>query len=257
MKYDIITFGSAAQDIYFVSEKFIPFRGRKFVSGEAVCFNLGSKVQVKEVFFSSGGGGTNAAATFARQGFSVAFCGQVGADYFGHLVAEELSDLKINIELMKKTPVKRTNVSAILMSPGHDRSILAFRGAGDLLDKSDIPWEKLKGAKLFYLAPFSGKLAGVTQGLTDFAKRNGILVAMNPGYDQLAFPRAKLEKILKNVDILILNQEEASLLTKLPYQKEKEIFKQLNSLAGGICIMTKGERGVVACDGKYLYKAPA
>ncbi|MDD2697067.1 MAG: carbohydrate kinase family protein, partial [Candidatus Pacebacteria bacterium] len=69
--------------------------------------------------------------------------------------------------------------------------------------------------------------------------------------------KSVLERILAKVDILILNQEEASLLTKIPYQKEKAIFQKLDKLVHGICIMTKGGEGAVVSDGKYLYRARA
>ncbi|MDP3995820.1 MAG: carbohydrate kinase family protein, partial [bacterium] len=82
-------------------------------------------------------------------------------------------------------------------------------------------------------------------------------VALNPGYNQLSLPRKVLERILAKVDILILNQEEASLLTKIPYLQEKKIFEKLDKLVHGICIMTKGSKGVVVSDGKYFYRAPA
>ena len=64
-----------------------------------------------------------------------------------------------------------------------------------------------------------------------------------------------LKPILSKIDILLLNQEEASLLTKIPYQKEKEIFKKLNELVNGIVIMTKGAKGAVVSDGSYLWQA--
>src|SRR3989344_5258890 len=102
MKYDIITFGSATQDIYLKSKKFLPAFGEKFTTGEGVCLNLGSKTEMESIFFSSGGGGTNTAATFARQGFKVAYCGQVGADSFGEAIIKELKKLKIDTNLIKQ-----------------------------------------------------------------------------------------------------------------------------------------------------------
>ena len=60
---------------------------------------------------------------------------------------------------------------------------------------------------------------------------------------------------MKKIDILILNQEEASLLTNIPYQREKAIFEKLDRLVAGICLMTKGQKGVVVSNGEYLYKA--
>ena len=59
------------------------------------------------------------------------------------------------------------------------------------------------------------------------------------------------------MEILILNQEEASLLTKIPYRGKKAIFKKLDELVHGICIMTKGSGGAVVSDGKHLYRAQA
>ena len=256
--YEIITFGSATQDIYFKSKNFLSMKGPKFSGGLGVCFNLGSKIESEDIFFSSGGGGTNTAAAFSKLGFKTAYCGKVGKDYFGHVICEELEALKIGTEYVTQTNKKRTNVSVILMFPGEeDRAILVYRGASDSLEKADIPWQKLKNTGLFYLAPFSGELAGLTEEIIDFAKKNKIKVAFNPGYNQLTLPSEKIERILGKVDILILNQEEASLVTKIPYKNEKEIFQKLDELVKGICVMTKGEKGVMVSDGEYLYTADA
>lgn len=246
--YDIITFGSAAQDIYIKSKKF-------FTAGNNICVPPGLKTEVDDLAIFSGGGGTNTAATFAKQGFRAAYCGMVGQDPFGRLVAEELKKLKISCDLLKATGKRSTNISVFLTYPGKDRTILVYRGASDLLSKKDIPWSEIKDAKWFYLAPFGGKLADLTGVLIDFAKENGIKVALNPGYNQLTFPQKTLKEILRKVDILILNREEASLLTGIPQQKEKEIFRKIDELTKGISIMTKGGEGVVVSDGKNLFRA--
>ena len=266
--YDIITFGSATQDIYLKSKKFLPVLGKTFTTGEGICLTLGSKTEVEDIFLSSGGGGTNTAATFANQELKTAWCGQVGEDCFGNLIIAELKNLKIDTQFILKTKNKLTNTSVFLTYPGKDRTILVYRGASDNLEKKDIPWQKIKETRWFYLAPFSGKLANLTEDLVNFAKRNKIKVAWNPGYNQLKFPKPVLERILKKINVLILNREEASLLTKISYQKparigyaegvaggEKEIFKKIDEITKGIAIMTKGGEGVVVSDGKYLYRA--
>ena len=256
-KYDIITFGSATQDIYVKSKKFLPVLGKTFTTGQGICLSAGSKVKVDDLFFSSGGGGTNTAATFAKQGLKTAWCGQAGDDCFGNLIIAELKRLKISTEFISKTKNKITNTSVFLSYPGKDRTILVYRGASDDLKKSDIPWQKIKNAKWFYLAPFSGKMADLTEYLVDFAKKSKIKIAWNPGYNQLKFPRKTLKNILSKIDILILNKEEASLLTGIPFQKEKEIFKKIDEITKGIAIMTKGGEGVVVSDGKHLFRAPS
>ncbi|MBI4101575.1 MAG: carbohydrate kinase family protein [Candidatus Nealsonbacteria bacterium] len=246
--YDIITFGSASQDIYVKSKKF-------FTAGNGICVPPGLKTEVDDLAIFSGGGGTNAAATFANQGFKVAYCGMVGQDPFGRLAVEELKKLKISCDLLKTTGKKSTNISFFLTYPGKDRTILVYRGASDELSRKDIPWAKIKKAKWFYLAPFGGRLASLTGILIDFAKKNGIKIALNPGYNQLTLPVKTLKEILQKIDILILNREEASLLTGIPPQKEKEIFKKIDGLVRGISIMTKGGDGVIVSDGQNLFSA--
>ena len=253
--FDIITFGSATQDIYLKSQKFLPVLGKDFTTGKGICLPLGAKIEVSDVFFTSGGGGTNTAATFANQGFRVAYCGMVGDDNFGNLVLNNLKKYNIDTSLIKKTKKVSTSTAVILMQPCSDRTILVYRGASDLLAKGDIPWDKVKKTKWVYLAPFGGKLTEITEELVAFAKKNKIKVALNPGYNQLTLPAPVLQKILKQIDVLILNREEAALLTKVPYQKEEEIFKKIDKLTSGIVIMTKGKEGVTVSDGKHLYYA--
>lgn len=263
--FDIITFGSATWDIFLRPKKFSVQEGpvlgwhivkdKKFITGKGICFNLGSKVNVEDIYFSSGGGGTNTAATFSKQGFKVAYCATVGDDISGSEIIEELRRLGIDVRFVFKTKLKPTNHSVILNSGSRtDRTILVYRGASELLGKKDIPWKKLK-AKWFYLAPLSGKLCKITEDIINFAYKNEIKIAFNPGNSQLSLPSKTLKRILKKVDILILNQEEASLLAKIPFLYEKEIFKKINKLCSGIVIMTKGSKGVVVSDGKHLYRA--
>jgi len=252
--FDIITFGSATKDIFLISDNFKIVGEKKFVTGQGICLSLGSKIDVDDVYFSIGGGGTNTAATFANQGLKVAFCGMIGKDTSGEEVIRELKRFKIDTSFVRKTEKKITNHSIVLASVGKERTILVFRGAAGELTKNDIPWQKLK-AGWFYLAPLSGKLSQLTETLVNFAQKQGTKVAFNPGNSQLSLPKKQLERILKKVDVLILNQEEASLLTKIPYKKEKEIFRKLDKIAPGICIMTKGPEGVMVSDGRYLYKA--
>ena len=252
--YDIITFGSATWDIFLKPQKINTIKSKKFVTGEGICFNLGSKTDVNEIRFYSGGGGTNTAATFVKQGFNVAYCGRIGEDFFGAEVLRELVETGIGTSLTSRTNEKTTNLSVVLSGLDHDRNIFVYRGASELLGKDDINWDKIN-AKWLYLAPLSGKLCSIFEFLVDFAKSKNIKVAVNPGNCQLSYPISKLEKIFSKIDALFLNREEASLLTKIPYIKENEIFKKIDEMCPGVAVMTKGPKGVVVSDGEYLYRA--
>ncbi|MCX6721134.1 MAG: carbohydrate kinase family protein [Candidatus Staskawiczbacteria bacterium] len=254
--YDIITFGSAAQDIYVKSKSFKILNDNKdFVTGQGICLPFGSKIDVQDIFFTSGGGGANVAATFARQGFKTAYCGAIGVDMAGLELIRELKHLRVDAKFIVKKKEKHTNQSIIVSADGDDRTILVYRGASDLLCDEDIRWKKIKKTKWFYLAPLADSLAGVFEKLISFAKENNIKVACNPSKQQLSMSEEKLKDIFSKIDVLFLNQEEAAYLTKIPFENENEIFKKLDEICPGIAVMTKGGDGVVVSDGKYLYSA--
>ena len=258
--FDIITFGSATQDIIVKPKHVTMLKYDKSPSEKEVCFPMGSKIDIEDIRFNSGGGGTNTAATFSLQGFKTAFCGVVGSDVSGQEIINELKRFKVNTSLMQKTDKKRTNHSVVILNNGQDRTILAYRGAAELMDNKNIPWGKLK-SEWFYLAPLSGLLclpAGRQaktpfEDIVDFAKKNNIKIAANPSIAQLSLPN--FSDIAKKINVLLLNQEEASFLTKTSFAEEKEIFSKLNQLHPGITVMTRGGRGVVVSDGKNMYSA--
>ncbi len=254
--YDVITFGSATIDIFLKPKGFKILKGKDFITLKGICFPMGSKIEVDEFNSFMGGGGTNTAVTFARQGLSVAYCGSIGDDLAGQEVINELKRTNIDSQFVSRTKERKTNHSIIItaLKSREDRTILVYRGASEIL--REFPWDKLE-AKWFYLAPLSGELCRSFGRIVDFAKDKGAKVAANPGLSQLSLPLGKLKPILQKIDVLILNQEEASFLTKIPFQKEKEIFKKIDGFCPGIVIMTKGEKGAVVSDGRYIYSAKA
>jgi ribokinase len=263
--YDIITFGSAAQDIGLKSKDFKIFGDNKeFATGQGICFTLGSKINIQDISFTSGGGGSNVAVALARQGFKTAFCGAVGADNTGREIIKELKKEKVDVRFVVEKKEKQTNQSIIIFDESQERTILTYRGAAELLTREDIPWKKIK-AKWIYLAPLTGLLLDspksadgggcALEDIVNFAAENKIKVAINPSKQQLSLPENMLKNILQKTDILFLNQEEASFLTKVSFEQENEIFKKIDTMCSGVAVMTKGGQGVVASDGKYLYSA--
>lgn len=254
--YDVITFGSAALDIFpqFSGERLI--KNKKFLSGKGICFNLGSKTDIDQIYFFSGGGATNAAATFVNQGLKTACCSAVGDDPSGQAVLEDLRKRGINTEFILRTKLKPTNHS-IIFNTGLKkyRTVLSYRGASGYLSRKDIPWNKLK-AKWFYLAPFSGELSNLTEEIVDFARRNKIKIAFNPGKSQLIMPMVVLKRILAKIDFIFLDQEEAAMLTGVSYKKEKEIFRKFDGLCPGTIIMGSN-KGIKTSDGKNIIFVPS
>ena len=200
--FDIIAFGSATRDFFLRSKDFRVIKSNDFTTGQGICFDLGSKNQIDEIFFASGGGGTNVSATFAYQGFKVGCVGKVGNDISGESIKRELKELKVK-DFIVEDKKQITGHSIILSVSDKERTILGYPGACYYLNENDIPFNKLK-AKWFYIAPLPGESAKTLLSIINFAKKNNIKVALNPGKDQLSLGLDGLKDILSAVDILNL-----------------------------------------------------
>jgi len=251
--FEVITFGSATYDLFFKIPKEQILKDKDLPSGLGVCFNLGSKFDIKEMYFSFGGGGINSAATFKKQGFNVAYCGSVGNDIPGKEIISNLEEMGVDTRFVQKND-KPTNCSVILNTSEDDRTVLTFRGASETLNKEEVLWGDMD-CSWFYIAPLSGKLSEMTEDIIDFAHKNKIKTAVNLGNSQIAMGAEKLKEVLKKADVLLLNLEEASLLTGIDQKDEMGIARELNNIHKGINAVTKGPEGVIVSYEEFLYEA--
>lgn len=244
--YDIITFGSATSDVFLrLDENDYQIKpSPRGIAKESLCLPLGAKLFLTQMQTASGGGGTNAACTFSRQGFKVAYCGKIGNDKPGLMVLDDLMKSKVSTALCLRDPVQPTAFSAVLSVQQEERTVLIYHGACHLMMPEEVPWENIKKAKWFYLAPLSNKSAGLFAPLVHFAQDNKIKVAANLGHTQINLRKETLKPILAGIDLLILNNEEALSLTGFDAEREEAIIEELLLLCPkAIILITKGKEG--------------
>ncbi len=252
MEFDIITLGSATQDVLMASDAFKIVQEGDFTVGEGLCLPFGSKVAADKLEVTSGGGGTNTAVTFARQGFRTCCIGAIGRDHATTLILDDLRREGVDAKHFQIADGGRTEYSVILVAPDGERTILVYRDANVGLDAAKIPWGTLK-AKWMYIDSV-GSLDVLTKAVV-WAKRTGAHLATNPGGRDLELGMARLAPLWKDFDIVGMNQEEAAKLTGIPYTEEDAIFKKMDEAIGGIFIMTKGREGVRVSDGHFVYSS--
>lgn len=251
---DVITIGSATRDAFFEGIQFdYHHKDQHLPTGKGVCLPLGSKLQVDKVTFTSGGAGTNAAVTFARQGLASAALARLGSDINGKEIARELEHEGIATSLLQYDSVLPTSYSVILMEKNAERTILAFSGAGGSINAKEVPWETME-AQWVYLDSLGGN-EDILKNAVKLKQQKKIKLAWNPGTKDLALGLKTLKPYLASLDVCLANQEEIAALLGIPYKKEEEIFKAFDALVPGIAIMTKGPQGVIVSDGKERYQA--
>ena len=234
--YDIVAIGSATRDVFISADSFKSLDLAEFPTGKGLCLSLGSKVEIKKIVFTSGGGGTNAAVTFGRQE-----------------VMNELTKEGIETKYFQKDDDDFTAYSVILVDPSAERTILSYKGEGQHFDVNKITFDQLR-TKWLFLDSLGGHY-DLLEKAVSWAVANNVKLATNPGGKELEHGLEKLKPLLKNSSVVIMNQEEAAGLTGIDYKQEGDIFKFMDEIIGGIFVMTKGPEGVVVSDGKNIYKA--
>ncbi len=202
----ILTFGAAAQDVYLTGKALHArrdVRSRDYVEQ----FPLGSKIDIEKVYFETGGGATNGAVTFARQGLKVGYVGKIGHDPAGTEVLHVLRKEGVHVDRVVTDPRLTTGYSVILLSPTGERTILSHRGASHSLKAKDIAIRTLD-ADWFYITSLAGNFDLLSR-LLKHANTRGIKVAIDPGAAELDQAK-KLKSLLPLITVLKANAEELS-----------------------------------------------
>ncbi len=250
--YDVVCVGSAVRDFFLKSKAFKVISGSEFVTGEAQCFTLGAKITLDDYLVEVGGGAVNAAITFARQGLKTAIISRVGDDPSGKEIIAKLTKEGVDTTLVSLDTQTHTGSSFILLATGGERTILTYAGAMANFQASHIPFDSLQ-TRWLYVSPLSGHIELLNQ-LVNWADKNQVKLAVNPGQQELQRGVAHLARALSLANVFIVNHFEASLLTGVDYHYPYQVTHALCLLTRGLGVVTQAERGAIACDAKHYYQ---
>ncbi len=245
----IVSLGSSLEDIYLIDRD--DFASQKLLDKSLFGrLEIGSKADIDKIKFFIGGGGTNSAVTFARNNHEAILFSNIGADPAGEAVLKKLDEEGIDRSYVEISKRKNTGTSIILLdSKSGERTILTFRGVSAKFDN-------LNEADLDYINPdwlYITTLRGDTGTLLRFiekAKSLGVKIMFNPGV--LEFENKKqLLGLLPDVDVLLLNKEEASRL--VPGVLLSELLARLKNYTPSV-IITDGAMGGIATNGTETYR---
>lgn len=245
----ILSIGAAVQDVFLShSDEFKPVTD-KSLHEQVMQLEMGAKADVNKIDFSTGGGATNAAVTFARQGLNALFMGTVGHDPAGQAVLADLDNENVDTTHLSYSEKYNTGYSVLLLAPNGERTILTYRGASTHYHQKDFDLSEVE-ADWLYVSSVAGQMDILHKVFTQ-AKQKGIRIFMNPGKGELSQPD-KLKPLLEDVDVLSVNKEEMQLLV---HGETKEELARHGTHVVPTVIVSDGPNGVAASDGKTLVKA--
>lgn len=238
----VLTIGSASRDVFLFSKlfKIMPMPGNPSVLAE--CVTLGSKIDIDALTIATGGGATNAAATFARLGFPTSIISRIGDDANGKEILADLAGRGIHTSHVSIAKKESTSYSTLLTADGGERTALVFRGASANFSEKDVKLSKIS-SNIVYLTSLGGNVA-LALVIAKACEKKKIFLAWNPGAQELKSGRG-LDPIRKIASVLIVNLQEAQMLTGKP-SNDPKIQCELLALPGSIIVVTDGQNGAHA-----------
>lgn len=242
----VLAIGAAVQDVYLQGKLFTPIKEHKEMVEE---FELGSKNELEGVVFSTGGGATNAAVTFARQGLHSMYMGKIGHDVAGKAIIDDLHNDTVDTSLVGYSKEFGSGYSCVLLAPNGERTIMSYRGASSHYIVAEHDFHDVEVDWIF-ITSLEGNFE-LLEIIFAYAKHKGIKIAMNPGKQELA-AKSKLKKLIPQLTILSMNKEEMEQL--YPGETIEELVKAANKDVHYV-IVTDGPKGAVAADRWHLVTA--
>jgi len=252
-KFDITTIGTATHDIFLRTDNIKIIHDHKYATGEAGCFAWGSKIDIGQIAFDTGGGATNTAVSFSRQGLYTGIITKIGVDdSHGVSIIQSLKKEMVSTGQICFDRHRQTGLSVILLSSGGERTVLVYRGASADIQPGDIARHKLNTAWL-YVTSLGGRL-DTLRYIWRQAKSKGISIAWNPGGQELAHGLSTLKPLLAQCQIINLNVEEFNKL----FRNRTDIIKALPKIQKFFkanLIITRAAKGALLVSQGRIYAA--
>ena len=233
----IITVGAGVQDVFLSQSDAL----KPVCESPERCFaklELGAKADVNQIHFSTGGGATNAAVTFARQGHEVMFLGVVGRDPAGQAVLDDLDAENVDTRYVQFSQQYNTGYSVLLLAPNGERTILTYRGASTHYHAADFTVADIE-ADWLYVSTLAGQMTVLDKVFRE-ARAAGMKICFNPGKRELV-QRDKLMGLLDDVEVLAGDDLEQLV------RRAKELVP--------VVLLTDGVNGSMASDGVTIVRA--
>ncbi len=202
-----------------------------------------------------GGKGQNQAVAAAIAGSRVRFYGAVGDGAHGRMMVKNLQNRDINTSGIQMMPDQPTSIATIFVDPADGtHRVVVSQGANAYAVQSDILDELLNNDTTLLLQA-ELNLNETATLIRRARARNcrSVIVNLAP-YKDLS------PEMVANIDVLVMNEHEATSLRKhlgIAEQGFEDFARTLHKLHGVTPLITLGADGAMAFDGQTMHRVPA
>ena len=248
MKYDLITIGDIKLDTFVVLENASVHCELKMPECK-LCLDYGKKIPVKIVDSQIAGSAPNVAVGLARMGRKTAVVSVMGQDSTSKLALEVMKNERVDTRFIKLSPKSESSFSVVLNYKG-DKTILASH----LPRAYRLP--NIDGPKWLYMSELGDGYEKLFADVATAVKRHKIRLGFNPGAVQINHGKQILFELIKVTTLLVVNLEEAQMLTKEKTTEIHGLLAALARLGPKTVVITDGKNGAWSFDVATTYFCP-
>ncbi|MHA2424993.1 MAG: carbohydrate kinase family protein, partial [Candidatus Thorarchaeota archaeon] len=198
--------------------------------------------------FTFGGSAANFATQSTKLGVKTGLISCVGSDLYGQLIMKNLNDIGVDTKGVLILDNQPTGLFFLAHSPKEGDAVYAELGANKFLEKHILDEEYLARVRTLHIA---GGFPNLIARAISLATTEGMIVSVDPGRAAAA---VDFSKILKNIDLLFVNESELQGYFKIE-AKEKQL-RNFAKTFPGILVVKMGNKGSIATNGFEYVKSP-
>ncbi len=197
-----------------------------------------------------GGKAANQAVAASRLGIKVGMVGKVGADYLGEQLIRSIAKEGVETKLLKQTTKQGTAVAMISVDQDGNNTIVTSKGANECMSIADIDESANMLSRSSAVILQLEMEQHVSEHIIRKARQHNKYIVLN-----LAPVVPIAPEIVSMVDLLIVNETEASELTGLEVNTIESVIeaaKILNNRGVESVIVTLGGRGALLSTSSFM-----
>ena len=202
-----------------------------------------------------GGKGANQALAAARLGAPTGLIGRVGDDAHGRRLCQDLQRDGVDCSGVATTAACASGVALIVVDASGRNTIVVVPGANALLRPADVEPHLSKLVRGSVVALQLEVPLDTVAHTATLARARGALVVLNPAPAQVLD-----DELLALVDILVLNETEASMISGIAVDAlddASRAARQLRERGAATVLITLGSKGVLAATAAGTHHHPA
>jgi ribokinase len=215
----------------------------------------GETVTGQSLTYAPGGKGANQAVAAARLGGSVQLVTCVGADAAGNVVRDNLEAHGVGTRYVRTADGVPQGVAVILLDADAQNYIVLAEGSNAMVSPADVDDAAPAFAEASVLLLQNEIRLPTTLRAAQRAREAGVTVVWNPAPAPDALP----PEMARFVDILLVNETEASTLSGVPVAGADDALRaagELRAAGFGAVVVTLGERGALWADESGDWSVP-